>query len=849
MRLRDVKIGMQLGLGLGLILILTGSFALFSWFQGDHLWQQTRNLYEHPLAVRQALSEFQADILCMHKDLKDLCLIESESNLTAAKYDIEQRQSDAYRQLEILRDRYLGPVEDVVRTRLDLDKWGPLREETIRLLGDGKRAEATARTMALGVDGLQMAALMADFQSVSEFARRKADSYYRDAEKLSATLAQLLFAVMAVILLSCLFVAAVLLRGVRRPLADLTTATTLFHQGNLDARSTHVSANEFGVLAGAFTAMADTIRNEIQGKERSSQLTGAMFRNDEAHEFCRELLKALLAHTDSHMGAVYLLDAEKRQYVHFESIGLDKAGRTAFSATALEGELGLAVASRQIQRITDIPSETRFTFTAVSGRILPREIVTIPVISGDEVTAIVSLASVRTYSEAAAQLLDNVWSVLTARMNSVLARQRIQYLAEHLEAQNRELDAQKSELSSQASELATQNTELESQKQAITEVNRQKSVFMANMSHELRTPLNSVIALSGVLHRRFAGKIPDEEYGYLEVIERNGRNLLGIINDILDLSRIEAGREELRIQPFAIDELLKGLIPVLEPLAREKGLVLEVCLPANLPLVRSDPVKCSHILQNLVANAVKFTEQGKVTIFAAHTGDALEICVRDTGIGIAESKQEIIFQEFRQADESTSRKYGGSGLGLAIARKYARMLGGDLAVRSTLGEGATFTLQLPMTEARAAAANEPTPYRRSPSVAAPAGRGQHILVVEDNETAIIQLTGILKAGGYRVDIARDGKIALEFIAQHLPDAVVLDLMMPEVDGFQVLKELRSSPRTASLPVLILTARQVTREELSFLTGNHVHQLIQKGDINRAGLLAVIAELVAPMAIC
>jgi signal transduction histidine kinase/CheY-like chemotaxis protein/CHASE3 domain sensor protein len=845
MNLGNVKIAKQLTLGLGIILFLTGLLAVLSWWQNVVLWQPTKDLYQHPLTVRRALSDFRADVLYMQRDLKDLCLGASETTFTSLVHDISRRDDDGFRQLGIMRVSYLGPAEDVARLRRDFQQWQPIREETLRLVKNGKRAEATARVLALGADDMQVEAVLAEFQIISDFAFKKGDQIIRDAEELYNTSNHQLVAAMVAIVLVSLLVAALLLRRIRTPLADLTAATLEFRHGKLDARAHYVSDNEFGVLASSFNAMADAIRKEIQGRESAALIASAMLREDEAHGFCRELLLALLAHTHSQVGAVYLLNEAKTEFVHCSSIGLDLGGRAAFPATELSGELGAAVATRQIQRITDIPADTRFTFTAVSGGMVPREILTIPVVSGDHVSALVSLASVHAYTEAEIQVVHDVWGVLTARANGVLAFQRIHNLAGKLEAQNRELDQQRRELSSQTSELVEQNAELEMQKREIGEANRLKSQFVSNMSHELRTPLNSVIALSSVLLRRLAGKVPNEEFSFLEVIERNGKSLLELINDILDLSRIEAGREDVRVQNFSMGALVEDLVPMLAPLARDKALVLDNRVPADLPLLSSDPDKCRHILQNLLGNAIKFTAQGHVSMDAQVSTDFLEISVSDTGIGIAEDKQDIIFQEFRQADESMSRKYGGSGLGLSIARKYARMLGGDLTVRSTLGQGATFTLRLPLAALGGSGAPPVEPRPRKPVGTAPVGQSQCILVVEDSEPAIIQLTDILKVDGYRVRVARNGKAALEGMAQTLPDAVVLDLMMPEVDGFQVLRQLRSSPRTAALPVLILTARHVSREELSFLTGNHIHQLIQKGDVDRASLLAAVAEMVTP----
>ncbi|MFO7534683.1 MAG: response regulator [Kiritimatiellia bacterium] len=850
MKFNDLKIAAQLRLGLGVILALVLLLGALAWVQAEHQWQQTKGLYEYSMQVRRAIGDFEADVLVMHRGMKDVVLVQGDQEFDRVLQEMDIRKADALRQLDFLEALYRGPRSDVTSLRDDFAKWNSIREETIRMLRAGKRTEGVARTLAGGLGGAQAAVLMGQLRTIDNFARLTGDQFYQNALAKKNMLRHQLLGVLAVILFLFVLVAWFLLKGVKSPLAELTTVTEQFRQGKLEGRSRYVSGNEFGKLSSAFNAMADVIQMELKINDNEARLAGVMLREDEAHAFCRELLKALLEHTGSQVGAVYFLNGARTAYEHFQSIGLGAGGRASFSATELEGELGSAVATRQIQRITDIPVDSRFVFAAASGEFKPREILTIPVLGTDSVLAVISLASIRAFDAASVRLVNDIWSVLTARLNGVLGFQKIKELVERLEHQNQELDAQKRELAAQADELTEQNAELQVQKRQLDEANRLKSAFLSNMSHELRTPLNSVIALSGVLNRRLANAIPAEEYGYLEIIERNGKNLLELINDILDLSRVESGREELSVSRFCLRELVGEVAAMLEPQAREKGVSLTRLAGDDVPPVFSDSHKCRHILQNLVGNAVKFTETGTVDISVRVVDKHIHVSVSDTGIGIAAHHIPHIFDEFRQADDSTSRKYGGTGLGLAIAKKYALLLGGAITVQSALGKGSTFTLRLPLvlemegeiqpTEAAADfldSVHGPTP--------APSGGGETILVVEDNEPSIIQLTDILQAVGYRVQVARNGKEALAQIEETLPAAAILDLMMPEVDGFHVLAAIRAERRTAQLPVLILTAKVVTQEELSFLKGNHIHQLIQKGDINKAGLLAAVARMVAP----
>ena len=387
------------------------------------------------------------------------------------------------------------------------------------------------------------------------------------------------------------------------------------------------------------------------------------------------------------------------------------------------------------------------------------------------------------------------------------------------------------------------------QKNQLNESNRLKTIFLSNMSHELRTPLNSVIALSGVLNRRLSGKIADEEYSYLDVIERNGKQLLSLINDILDLSRIEAGREDVEINRFNVRELINEVVEMIDPQASQKNISLHYLSGSDIKPIKSDYVKCRHILQNIVSNAVKFTEEGGVEIIAEEVDQSIRITVNDTGIGIDQEQIHLIFDEFRQADGSSSRKYGGTGLGLAIAKKYAELLGGSIEVESIRGKGSKFTLNLPLQYISIQENIETYVDQMKPTKSSFNGEmntsGKTILLVEDTEAVIVQLKDILLQQGYKVMVAHNGNEALDQIEHQIPDAMILDLMMPEVDGFEVLKRIRNEEKTDHLPVIILTAKYVTKEELAFLKSNSIYQLIQKGDINKDQLLDAVARMLFP----
>ena len=686
---------------------------------------------------------------------------------------------------------------------------------------------------------------------IDNYSVQKGNLIYSKAQKLQKDLNNQVIMLSFVILLFILSVYFTLLRNIRKPLVMLTKITRRFDQGDLSARCTYQSDSEIGELSRSFNTLAENLQMTADLNVKIALLSDMMLIEDNVKEFFSITLKIMMDDTESEMAAVYLLSDDKKNYEHFLSIGLAERARKSFSATYLEGEFGNVIMSKKIQHIKNIPEETRYVFKTTSGNVIPKEIITVPILSGNEIIAIISLANIHPYSEQAIQLINKIHLTYCARVDKILAYEKIKSFSEALSAQNRELEEQKRELSVQSAELTEQNRELEMQKKMLHEANSLKTSFLSNMSHELRTPLNSVIALSGVLNRKLEGKIPGEEYSYLEVIERNGKNLLSLINNILDIARIESGREEIELSAFNLCNCVNEMIALIVPQTTGKNIRINKATGDCETLITSDETKIKHILQNLIGNAVKFTEEGEITIHMNKTIDEVSVTIKDTGIGIQADQLTHIFDEFRQGDGSTSRRFGGTGLGLSIAKKYANMLGGAITVESEPGSGSSFTLTLPLIysgeytqsiqEENIILKHEST--RQEKQEQQSVDHSKTILVVEDNESVVIQIKDFLEESGYMVIVARDGKEGLDIMNHIIPDAIILDLMMPGVDGFDVLRTIRNDERSLHIPVLILTAKHITKDDLKFLRENHIYQLIQKGDVKRDDLLRIVSGMV------
>src|SRR5437667_5984295 len=360
--------------------------------------------------------------------------------------------------------------------------------------------------------------------------------------------------------------------------------------------------------------------------------------------------------------------------------------------------------------------------------------------------------------------------------------------------------------------LAIENARLFKESQAKSEQRAEpsklKSQFLANMSHELRTTLNAIIGLTEMLHEDARDLKHSEELEPLERVLRAAHHLLELINDILDLSKIEAGRMDMHVETFAIAPLVDEVLATIGPAAAKNGNEIIVHCPQDIGEMHADQTRIRQALLNLVSNANKFTEHGIVTIDVARLmskgSEEITMAVRDTGIGMSPEQMGRLFQEFVQADPSTTRKYGGTGLGLAISRRFCQMMGGDIAVQSELGRGSTFTMRLP---ARIEAAQPTGPLlRRARPERVPKTpvKGSLILIVDDDQTVCDVMGRYLEREGFAVRTATGGREGLRLARELHPAAITLDINMPDLDGWTVLAAIKGDPLLANIPVVLVT---------------------------------------------
>ncbi|SMG26172.1 Signal transduction histidine kinase [Dethiosulfovibrio salsuginis] len=600
--------------------------------------------------------------------------------------------------------------------------------------------------------------------------------------------------------------------------------------------NTSTVGDEASVLSDALIRMATLIESHVAIHRAVSDIMNVAAVSQTKDDFVWNFVRLIMRETPSCMASFYVARESDPKFMDLiASVGLPAEAPKSIKIDQLEGQFGTAIMDGKV-KITDVPPGRYLPFRTMAGNIAPVQFITVPLKSQNKIMALFSMASLTSYPENYLRIFYLVQEGMNAALGNMIAGERERELVQELQAANQELAAQSEELEYQAGELEIQNQELEVQRRKSEEASKLKTEFLSNMSHELRTPLNSILALSRVLRSEGKERFEEEELQYLEIIERNGKNLLGLINGILDLARIEAGKEDLELKEFNLNSLLIDLTDSLRPIASDKGIQLELSLPNKPQTIVSDIDKLNRIISNIASNAIKFTESGGVYIKVLPGGASISVEVEDTGIGIPEEDLELIFDEFRQGDGSTVRKFEGTGLGLSIAKKYADMLGISLSVKSEVERGTTFTVTIPyQNDVKKEKPLMPLQMEEIGIESSPT-----VYVIEDNLVSSSNIRRILVAHEIRTITFSRAREALDAISIAPPDGIVLDLMMPEMDGFEFLKELRF--KTHGIPVMVLTAKVLTSEDKRFLRDHEVDCIMYKGDVESRILVTKLRSL-------
>lgn len=605
----------------------------------------------------------------------------------------------------------------------------------------------------------------------------------------------------------------------------------------------------------------------------------------------------ILAYLGRYAGvqAAALFKGEGGVYRRVAAFGIPSDASVPEGFTQREGLLGQAASEGEILTLTDVP-DGYLTIGSALGRDKPRHLIIVPARADGAVNAVMELGFLRAPDERLIALLDEIGPAIGTALRSARYRAQLQNMLEEtqrqaeelqvqseelrvsneeleeqgralkesqfrLEQQQAELEQTNSQLEEQAQMLETQRNDLERGAAALTlkareleQASQYKSDFLANMSHELRTPLNSLLILSKLLADNPEGSLSDEQVNYARTIQSSGNDLLALINDILDLSKIEAGHIQARPEAVSMQRLTDDIRQMFQPIADDRGLPFEIEVDAGDDVIETDRQRLEQILKNLLSNAFKFTESGLVKLgISALPGDEIAFAVSDTGIGISPEQQKGVFEAFQQADGTISRKYGGTGLGLSISRQLARLLGGRIGLESRVGEGSVFTLVLP----RAYDATRVTPREMPPmpSVAAPptrptrrpteprpvaanidddrddlSGGRRLLLVVEDDSRFAAIVRDLSRELGFKCIVAATAEEALKLAKRHRPSAVVLDVGLPDQSGLTVLDELKRDDDTRHIPIHVVSGEDHSQTALSLGAIGYLVKPVKREDL-------------------
>jgi len=703
-------------------------------------------------------------------------------------------------------------------------------------------------------------------------------------------------------------ISAFVIVSINKAITALLEGTKKIGDGQYDHRIKLRSKDELGQLAAAFDAMAarieafDLEQNDKNWIKRHINEFSLLLQGQRDFEKAGSIiLNSVAPLVEARQAALYCVDSERKDDTLFlvGSFACNKDSGIPLTVAFGDGSIGQCAVDRKIVHLEAIPSEA-FKVKSALSQSSAADVYIIPILFEGDVRGVIELASEKKFSDRSVAFLEELSALLGVVFTAISGSQTTERLLDEARQLNEELRVQQEELESQAEELETQkeelrnvneellqkadaleeqnalvfekNIELEGMRQSLEDKAQQlavsskyKSEFLANMSHDLRTPLNSLLIFSELLSDNEEGNLSDSQIDFAKNINLAGKTLLTLIDDILDLSKIEAGRVTPDIKNVELADVLLDVERSFRKISEGKKIQFDLKLAPDTPkLIRTDERRLLQLLNNLLSNAFKFTERGRVLLSisadelsegGSKDGGFVRFAVTDTGIGIAAEQQALVFEAFHQADSSSTRKFGGTGLGLSICRELSALLGGWVELQSELNKGSTFTLHLPVTykgkveqRRRGSTVSSTVPAPSNPQVKEddaflnadiPDDRlnisegDRVILIIEDDQSFAKMLLDLARKSKFKGVVSMRGRDGLILANRLLPDAITLDLKLPDIEGWVVLDQLKNSTETRHIPVHIISGAGEQNRGLSLGAIGYLEKPVTLTTLNEA----------------
>ncbi len=912
MTLRHFTIRARLAGGFAIVLLL-GCLLGFVALRGlGRMAQLTFDLYDHPFTVSTEVLQSKMAVSAIHRDMLELVAATDSSQVEVLAGRITGLDAEVQNHLGTARRHYLGKPEDIGAVVKAMAAWRPVREEIIGLKRQGRQAEADTvlRRQCEPLEAVaerQLDDVLAVVATTAQQFRGRTVLQKNEAVFYTGMS-------MALVLLLSTTVAVAITRSILYQLRAMRDAMRTLAEGKLDF---DIPEQDGGGLIGSMAASIQVFKKalrRLQGdawiRTNVAELSIAMQNAATPRDLAQAVISRLVPLVEGGVGVFHVWRPEASRFELLASYGFRERRHVGSSYALGEGLVGQCALEKQPILLTEVPDDY-IRITSGLGEAPPRVVLVSPLLSKDTVVGVIEVAGFTRLGKLKQALVDQLLPVVAlnlevldrARRTRVLLEESQQqaeelhaseeklkaqsealqavndellHKSEALQSQTEELRASEEELRAQREELQATNEELLEKSAALEErqvaleaareksekhalelsvASRYKSEFLANMSHELRTPLNSLLILAKSLADNEDGNLSEDQMDSARIIHDSGSHLLRLINDILDLSKVEAGKMEVLAEDIVIRDFAQNVQRRFARLAETRNLFLRLEIDERLPTaMRSDLGKMDQIINNLVANAIKFTHQGGVVLRlwrfdqtpvgvtpSSPCDGVLAIAVEDSGVGVPADKQERIFHAFEQADGTTSRQFGGTGLGLSISLRLAHLLDGNITIDSAEGKGSTFTLLIPLyppaealdvgsssaTLAQAAPPAGPVVPAFADDRAALSPGDDAILIIEDDDAFARILCDLSRRRGFKALRAADGRAGLELAATFRPTGILLDIALPELDGWAVMASLKRMPETRHIPVHFISAIDETVRGLQMGAAGYLKKPVSK----------------------